>query len=57
MIDPTTGKGSLSIEADTRLNDRWTAELEIRLYRPDASDPQFGARRDHHLQLRLARYF
>lgn len=57
MIDPTTGKGSLSIEADTRLNDRWTAELEIRLYRPDATDPQFGARRDHHLQLRLARYF
>ncbi|MEQ8710170.1 MAG: hypothetical protein RIC36_14355 [Rhodospirillales bacterium] len=57
LIAPTTGKGSLSIEADTRLTDHWTAELEIRLYRPDAGDPQFGARRDHHLQLRLARYF
>lgn len=57
MVDPTSGKGSLSVEADRRLDDNWAVELDLRLYRPDASDPQFGARRDHHLQVRLARYF
>lgn len=57
LVDPTSGKGSLSIEADRRLDEHWSAELDIRLYRPDPADPQFGARRDHHLQLRLARYF
>ena len=47
-----------SVEADTRLNDNWTIEGEMRIFtNVDDEDPAFGSRSDDHLQIRLARYF
>ncbi len=58
LIDRITQAQSYSIEADTRLNDQWTIEGELRItHNLQTKDPGYGARRDDHLQIRLTRYF
>jgi hypothetical protein len=58
VIDRLNGGSFFNVEADTRLNDHWTVEVEGRAFAGIAdNDINFGSRRDHHVQLRLARYF
>lgn len=58
LIDRISQARIFSAEADTRLNDNWTLEAQLRATNSLTSkDPAYGARRDSHLQIRLARYF
>ncbi len=58
LIDRITQAQSYTIEADTRLNDQWTLEAELRISNDlETKDILYGARRDDHLQIRLTRYF
>lgn len=58
LIDRITQARIFSAEAATRLSDDWTFAGELRIYDALSSkDPAYGARRDSHLQIRLARYF
>lgn len=58
LIDRISQARSFTAEADTRLNDNWTIEAELRFVdQLTSKDPGFGARKDSHLQIRLARYF
>ncbi len=58
LIDRISQSQSFTVEADTRLNDNWTLEAELRITNSLTSkDPSFESRRDSHLQIRLARYF
>jgi hypothetical protein len=58
LVDRITQARIFSAEADTRLSDDWTLEAELRITNSlTDKDPAFGARRDSHLQVRLARYF
>ena len=58
VVDRVSGASSISVEADTRLSDYWTVEVEFRAFAGlTAEDPNFGLRRDHYLQVRLARFF
>lgn len=57
-VDHETGSTFLSVEADTRLSDFWTVELEARAFAfTSEDDPLDAYRQDHHLQVRLSRYF
>lgn len=57
-VDHETGSTFFSVEADTRLSDFWTVELEARAFAfTSEDDPVDAYRQDHHLQLRLSRYF
>ena len=57
FIDRESGGGFINVEADTRLSDHWTLEVEARAFADiPEDDPGFGIRDDHHLQIRLARY-
>ena len=58
LVDRFTGAQSYSMEADTRLTDQWTAEIEVRITNNlTPNDTIYGARRDSHAQVRLIRYF
>jgi len=58
LIDRITQAQSFQIEADTRLNDHWTLEAELRITNDLATkDVLYGARRDDHVQVRLTYYF
>lgn len=58
LVDRITNAQSFSIEADTRLNDEWTLEAELRISNDlQTKDLLYGARRDDHVQIRLTRYF
>lgn len=58
LLDRITQAQSYSVEADTRLNDQWTIEAELRISNDlQTKDPSYGARRDDHLQIRLKYYF
>ncbi|MDV7341792.1 hypothetical protein RYZ26_19485 [Terasakiella sp. A23] len=58
LVDRITQAQSFSMEADTRINDQWTIEAELRITNDLATkDPGYGARRDDHIQIRLTRYF
>ncbi len=58
LIDRISQSRTFSAESSTRLSDNWTIEGELRIVNSLTSkDPSYGARRDSHLQVRLARYF
>lgn len=58
FVDRLNGGSVFSVEADRRLSDHWTAELEGRAFANiSETDINFGLRRDHHVQVRLNRYF
>ncbi|GAB6054596.1 hypothetical protein JCM17960_34160 [Magnetospira thiophila] len=57
-IDRLTGGMGVGIEASTRINANWTAELEGSIIaNMPWNDPMTGLRQDDYLQLRLLRYF
>ena len=57
FIDRDSGGSIINVEADTRLSDHWTIEVEARAFADiPRDDPGFGVRDDHQLQIRLARH-
>jgi hypothetical protein len=58
IVDRQSGARFFSVEADTRLTDNLTIEVEARFFSGlPARDPSHGIRRDDYIQIRLARYF
>ena len=58
IYDPTTKATLLSVEAETRLSDFWSVELEARMYQKiDATELLYSSRDDDHIQIRFSRYF
>lgn len=58
IVDRLDGGSFFSLEADTRITDNWTVEAEARAFVGLADDDaNFQLRRDHHVQIRVARYF
>ncbi|WP_085899748.1 hypothetical protein [Kiloniella majae] len=58
IVDRLSHARSFSIEADRRLNDRWTIEAELRITDGlTTKELQYDVRRDDHLQVRLSYYF
>jgi hypothetical protein len=58
LIDRLTQAQSYSVETSTRINAQLSLEAELRLNNNlQTKDPQYGARKDNHLQIRLTYYF
>ena len=58
VSDRDNGSTFLSVEASRRLDDRWTIELNARVWIDiERGDPFYPVRRDDHLQLAISRYF
>ena len=59
VIQDTNGEGRFyNVEASRRLGDRWTVELEARVFSGvNRDDPSFSFRNDDHVQFTLLRYF
>lgn len=59
VIQDLDGEGSFyNVEASRRLGDRWTVELEARVFSgAQRGGPGFSLRSDDHVQLTLLRYF
>lgn len=57
-VDHETGSTFFSVEADTRLSDFWTIEMEARAFAfTSEEDPVDAYSHDDYLQVRLSRYF
>lgn len=58
IVDRTRGSTLLNVEAERRLGEDWTVDLELRAFFgvPNA-DPLHPVQQDDHLQVRLARHF
>ncbi|WP_218048854.1 hypothetical protein [Curvivirga aplysinae] len=58
IYDPSSKATSFSVEAETRLSDFWSIELEGRMYQNIGKEELlYSSRDDDHIQLRLTRYF
>jgi hypothetical protein len=58
LIDVDTQATFLNVEASRRIRDRWKIEAEGRAFlNVGPTDLLFSLREDHHLQVRIARYF
>jgi len=59
IIDQSDQATTFTLEAERRLGDRWTIEMEARLFVnvPPSDTLLYGIRRDDHLLLRLSRFF
>lgn len=57
VVDRDSGAMSFSVEAERRLTDSLSLEIEGRASDGlTTSDPSYGARKDHHIQIRLSYY-
>ena len=58
IVDRESGARLWSLEASTRLGDRWRLELEARAFGDvEPEDPQYALRNDDYVQLTIARFF
>jgi len=58
IIDRTTGATAMSVEAERRIGESYKAEIEGQVYLHAPDEDAFSAfRQDHHITLRLTRYF
>lgn len=58
FVDLSSGATFINLETNRRLSDQWKLEIEARAFASSPmEDPAFVVRKDHHLQIRLARYF
>ncbi|UCH74197.1 MAG: hypothetical protein JSU82_18140 [Rhodospirillales bacterium] len=58
LVDHKTGARYASLEAETRLSDFWSLDIEaLATGNLPPTDPGYGLRRDNHLLIRLTRYF
>ncbi len=58
IVDRESGARLWSLEASTRLGDRWRLELEARAFGDvEPEDPQYAVRNDDYVQLTIARFF
>ena len=58
LFDPDSKAKIITMEADTRLSDLWSFEVEMRIYADLTPDELlYGVRQDDHIQMRFSRYF
>ncbi len=58
MVDRNSKTRFYSVEATTRLNDRWRIEFDMRIFSHiNSSQIESGFNKDDYIQFRLARYF